>query len=47
MVAEVFLHGRRLVTWTDRDVTRANGRTRAFTPKPWEAPFPPPLDGDD
>src|SRR5262249_45154257 len=45
MVAEVFLHGRRLVTWTDRDVT-ANGRNPVLTPKPWEEPFRP-RDGDE
>ena len=45
LFAETFVRGRCLVTWTD-DVTRANGRIRAFTPKPWEELFPP-RDGDD
>jgi hypothetical protein len=46
MVAEMFLRGRCLLTWTDRDVTWADGRTGAFTPKPWEELFLP-RDGDD
>jgi hypothetical protein len=46
LVVEVFLGGRYLVTWTDRDVAPDDWRTRVFTPKQWEALFPPPLDVD-
>ena len=36
-----------IVIWTDRDVVPADGRTRAFTQKQWEALRPLPLDTDD
>ena len=38
--------GKGIVTWTDRDVVPADGLTRVFTQKQWEALWPPRLDSD-
>lgn len=36
-----------IVTSTDQDVVRADGRTRVFAQQQWEALRPAPLDAED
>jgi len=47
LVVKVFLGDCYHVAWTDREVVPDDWRTRVFTPRQWEALFPPPLDETD